>query len=292
METSPHDSIGSAEPLGLHPFLTEPIVRRALEEDLAWGDVSAWGAVPAGKRAGGIFLAKAPGVVCGLTVAQQVYQLLDAGFRFTPLVEDGVWVEAGVPVAALDGSAHTLLSGERVALNFVQRLSGISTKTRAFVEALVGTKTQLVDTRKTTPGLRLLEKYAVRVGGARNHRYGLADAVMIKDNHIALAGGIAEAVANVRRVAPFTVRIEVECETLEMVEQALQAEADIIMLDNMTPEAMREAVGLIAGRAITEASGNVTLERVRAIAECGVDYISTGSVTHSVSALDISLDVQ
>lgn len=290
METSPHDSSGPAEPLALHPFLTEPIVRRALEEDLAWGDVSAWGAVPAGKRAGGVFLAKASGVVCGLGVAQQVYQLLDPTFRFRPLVEDGVHVEPGVPIATLDGPAHTLLSGERVALNFTQRMSGIATKTRGFVEALAGTKTQLVDTRKTTPGLRLLEKYAVRIGGARNHRYGLADAVMIKDNHIALAGGIAAAVANIRRVAPFTVRIEVECENLDMVKEALAAEVDIIMLDNMDLEAMKEAVALIGRRAITEASGNVTLERVRAIAECGVDYISTGAITHSVSALDISLD--
>jgi nicotinate-nucleotide pyrophosphorylase (carboxylating) len=292
METPSHNPGGAVEHLGLHSFLTEPIVRRALEEDLAWGDVSADGAVPPGKQAKGVFLAKAPGVVCGLGVAAQVYRLLDPGFRFVPLVEDGMVVDAGIPIAELEGSAHSLLSGERVALNFTQRMSGIATKTRAFVEALADSRTELVDTRKTTPGLRLLEKYAVRMGGARNHRYGLSDAVMIKDNHIALAGGITAAVANVRRVAPFTARIEVECENLEMVREALAAGADIIMLDNMSLEAMTEAVGVIGKKALTEASGNVTLDRVAEIAACGVDYISTGAITHSVSALDISLDVE
>ena len=278
--------------LPLHPFLTEPVVRRALEEDLAWGDVSAWGAVPADKQAKGILLAKAPGVIAGLPIARQVYALLDPAFTCESLVEEGMHVEPGVPIARLSGSARTLLSGERVALNFVQRLSGIATKTRAHVEALAGFKTQLVDTRKTTPGHRLLEKYAVRVGGGRNHRYGLADAIMIKDNHILLAGGIRQAVANARAVAALTARIEVECENLEMVREALDAGADIIMLYNMTNEAMRDAVGVIAGRALTEASGNVTLERLPGIAETGVDFVSSGAITHSVSALDISLDVE
>lgn len=247
--------------------------------------------MPADKQANAQLQAKASGVVAGLAVAAQVYALLDPAFHFEPLVTDGVHVDPGVPIARLEGSARTLLSGERVALNFLQRLSGIASRTRAFVEALAGTRTQLVDTRKTTPGLRLLEKYAVRVGGGRNHRYGLADAVMIKDNHILLAGGITAAVANVRRVLPLTAQIEVETEDLEMVREALAAGADLIMLDNMSLEMMREAVALVAGRAVLEASGNVSLERVRAIADCGVDVISTGSITHSAPALDISLDV-
>ncbi|MDB5100169.1 MAG: nadC [Cyanobacteria bacterium RYN_339] len=280
-----------ADPLPPHPFLTEPLVRAALAEDLAWGDLSAWGAVGADVQATAQLQVKAPGVVAGLAIAAQVFALLDPGFRFEPLVADGVFVDPGVPIARLAGSARTLLSGERVALNFLQRMSGVATKTRAFVEALAGTQVQLVDTRKTTPGLRLLEKYAVRVGGGRNHRYGLADAVMIKDNHALLAGGITAAVANIRRVLPLTAKIEVETESLEMVREALAAGADIIMLDNMSLELMREAVALVAGRAILEASGNVTLDRVRAIAETGVDVISTGSVTHSAPALDISLDV-
>jgi nicotinate-nucleotide pyrophosphorylase (carboxylating) len=283
---------GADDFLPLHPFLTEPIVRRALEEDLAWGDVSAWGAVPAGKQARGVWQAKSPGVIAGMPVAMQVYALLDAGFTFEPLVAEGMHVEPGVPIARLAGSARTLLSGERVALNFVQRLSGIATKTRAYVEVLAGFETQLVDTRKTTPGLRMLEKYAVRVGGGRNHRYGLADAVMIKDNHILLAGGIGYAVANARAVTPLTAMIEVECENMAMVREALAAGADVIMLDNMTNEAMAEAVREIAGRARTEASGGVTLERLSSIAATGVDYVSVGGLTHSVSALDISLDVE
>jgi nicotinate-nucleotide pyrophosphorylase (carboxylating) len=292
MEKAPHHAAADGGVLPLHPFLTEPIVRRALEEDLAWGDLSAWGAVPGDRQAKAILQVKAPGVVAGLPVAQQVFQLLDPAFGFEALVEDGMHVEAGVPIARLTGSARTLLSGERVALNFLQRMSGVATKTRTYVEALAGFKTQLIDTRKTTPGLRLLEKYAVRVGGARNHRYGLADAIMIKDNHILLAGGIATAVANARAAAPLTAMIEVECESLEMVNQALAAGADIVMLDNMTLEAMREAVLVIGGRAIVEASGGVTLERLPSIAETGVDVVSVGGLTHSAVALDISLDVE
>jgi nicotinate-nucleotide pyrophosphorylase (carboxylating) len=273
------------------PFLTEPIVRAAPAEDLAWGDLSGGGAVPADARARAVLQVKAPGVVAGLAIAKQVYALLDPAFVFEALVEDGVFVDPGVPIARLEGSARTLLAGERVALNFLQRMSGVATKTRAFVEAIAGTRAQLVDTRKTTPGMRLLEKYAVRVGGGRNHRYGLSDAVMIKDNHALLAGGIAAAVANVRRNLPLTAKIEVETETLEMVGEALEAGADVIMLDNMDLDLMRRAVALVAGRAVLEASGNVTLDRVKAIAETGVDVISTGAVTHSAPALDISLDV-
>lgn len=254
--------------------------------------MSGWGAVSAKRQAKAILQVKASGVVAGLPIARQVFQLLDPGFGVMPLVQEGARVEAGSAIAQLSGSARTLLSGERVALNFLQRMSGIATKTRTYVDALAGTKTQLVDTRKTTPGLRLLEKYAVRVGGARNHRYGLADAIMLKDNHILLAGGIRQAVASARAVAPLTAAIEVECESLEMVREALEAGADIIMLDNMTIEAMREAVGVIGGRAIVEASGGVTIERLPAIAATGVDVVSVGALTHSAVALDISLDVE
>jgi nicotinate-nucleotide pyrophosphorylase (carboxylating) len=292
MANAPDATAGGAEFLPLHPFLTEPLVRAALHEDLAWGDVSAWGAVPPGASGAATMLAKSPGVVAGLPIAAQVWALLDPAVRFTPLVEDGMFVDDRVPIARVEGSARSLLSGERVALNFVQRMSGIATRTRAFVEAIAHTRAQLVDTRKTTPGLRLLEKYAVRQGGGRNHRFGLADAVMIKDNHIALAGGIRAAVDNARRVVPFTARIEVECEDLAMVEEALAAGADVIMLDNMTNDAMREAVGLVAGRALLEASGGVTLETVAGIAETGVDYVSVGGITHSAPALDVSLDVE
>lgn len=228
--------------------------------------------------------------MAGLPVAAQCFRLLDAGFSFEPLVDEGVHVGPGVPVAALAGDARTLLSGERVALNFLQRMSGVATLTRRYVEAIAGHKARLVDTRKTTPGLRLLEKYAVRVGGGSNHRHGLADAVMIKDNHILLAGGIGPAVALARRSVAFTMRIEVECESLAMVEEALAAGADVVMLDNMALAAMEEAVRLVAGRAIVEASGGVTLDRVAAIAACGVDVISTGAITHSAPALDLSLD--
>lgn len=275
----------------LHPFLTEPLVRAALNEDLAWGDLTAWGAVPPGQAAEAQLLLKSPGVIAGLAVAVQTFALLDSTFVVELLVEDGMEVDPGIPVARLVGNARTLLSGERVALNFLQRLSGIATLTRAFVTAIAGTRAQIVDTRKTTPGLRLLEKYAVRQGGARNHRFGLADAALIKDNHILLAGGIGQAVHNLRRVLPLTSRIEVETEDLAMVEEALAAGADIIMLDNMTLEVMREAVALVAGRAVLEASGGVTLTTVRAIAATGVDYISVGALTHSAPALDISLDV-
>jgi nicotinate-nucleotide pyrophosphorylase (carboxylating) len=289
METTFHPNLG---PLAPSAFLSEPILQAALREDLGWGDLSAQGAVSATTQANGVLLAKSPGVIAGLPLVEQIYCLLDARFHCEALVEDGMHVEAGIPLMRLSGSARTLLSGERVALNFLQRLSGIATLTRAYVEAIAGTKAQLVDTRKTTPGLRLFEKYAVRAGGARNHRFCLSDAVMIKDNHILLAGGIHAAVASIRQTLPLTSRIEVECENLAMVQEALDAQADIIMLDNMSVSAMREAVALIGDRALVEASGGVTLATIKAIAECGVDAVSVGALTHSAPALDISLDVE
>ncbi|MFN3431525.1 MAG: carboxylating nicotinate-nucleotide diphosphorylase, partial [Candidatus Sericytochromatia bacterium] len=231
MEKAPHALAAHGDGLPLHPFLTEPIVRRALEEDLAWGDVSAWGAVPADKQAKGVLLAKAPGVIAGLPIARQVYALLDPAFTCEALVEEGMHVEPGVPIARLSGSARTLLSGERVALNFVQRLSGIATKTRAHVEALSGFNTQLVDTRKTTPGLRLLEKYAVRVGGGRNQRLALWHGILIKENHIAAAGGVAAALQRAQALQS-GVDIQIEVETLEQLQQALEAGAASVLLDN------------------------------------------------------------
>jgi nicotinate-nucleotide pyrophosphorylase (carboxylating) len=200
-------------------------------------------------------------------------------------------VEKGQQIAEVEGSVRSILSGERLALNLLQRLSGIATRTNQYVQAIAGTKARVVDTRKTTPGLRLLEKYAVRVGGGHNHRYALYDAVMIKDNHIKGAGGIKQAVDAARATIPHTMKIEVETESLEQVREALEAGADIIMLDNMELERMKEAVALIAGRAVVEASGGVTLETIRSIAETGVDVISVGALTHSVKALDISLDL-
>jgi nicotinate-nucleotide pyrophosphorylase (carboxylating) len=234
---------------------------------------------------------KETGVVVGLGIATQIFALLDPAFRCTAEVEDGMVIEAGLPILSLEGSARSLLMGERLALNFMQRLSGIATLTRRYVEAIADLRTEVVDTRKTTPGLRLLEKYAVRMGGARNHRFNLSDAAMLKDNHIALAGGITAAMARVKAQVPITTCIEVECESLAMVQEAVSAGAGLIMLDNMTPEAIREAVEWVAGRARLEASGGVSLETIRAIAETGVDYISVGRLTHSAPALDISLDV-
>lgn len=229
-----------------------------------------------------------------MTVAELVFQVVDPDLVFTPKVTDGDQVTHGTILAEVEGSTHSLLTGERLALNLLQRMSGIATRTRAYVDVLDGLETRLVDTRKTTPGHRLLEKYAVRVGGGANHRFGLYDAVMIKDNHIKGAGGITEAVQRARTIIPHTMTIEVETENLEQVREALQAGADIIMLDNMHPERMREAVELIREQAPhvkVEASGNVSLQTIRGIAESGVDVISVGRLTYSFESLDISLDL-
>lgn len=262
-----------------------------LFEDVGYGDITTETTIPADTQGKGILYTKEAGVIAGLPIAELVFEVVDPSLTFRPLVDEGSQVEKGMAIAEVEGSVRSILTGERLALNLLQRLSGIATRTSQFVRLLEGTKARVVDTRKTTPGLRLLEKYAVRVGGGHNHRFALYDAVMIKDNHIKGAGGIKQAVVAARSVIPHTMKIEVETESLDQVREALEAGADIIMLDNMPPERMKEAVELIAGRAVVEASGGVTLETVRAIAETGVDVISVGGLTHSVKALDISLDL-
>ncbi|WP_103109927.1 carboxylating nicotinate-nucleotide diphosphorylase [Brevibacillus reuszeri] len=262
-----------------------------LQEDLGFGDVTTMSTIPETEHGIGILYAKEAGIVAGLPIAQQVFETVDPELVFSAKVEEGTRVEVGDQIAEVSGSVRSILSGERLALNLMQRLSAIATKTSEYTAAVAGTKARVVDTRKTTPGLRFLEKYAVRVGGGYNHRFALYDAVMIKDNHIKGAGGIAQAVAAARAAIPHTMTIEVEAESLEQVREALEAGADIIMLDNMSNEQMVEAVQLIDGRALVEASGGVNLDTIGAIAKTGVDIISVGALTHSVKAFDISLDL-
>lgn len=262
-----------------------------LQEDIGFGDVTTMSTIPETEEGVGILYAKEAGIIAGLPVAAEVFAAVDPSLSFTARVQEGARVEKGEQIAEVSGSVRSILSGERLALNLLQRLSGIATRTREYADAVAGTKARVVDTRKTTPGLRMLEKYAVRVGGGHNHRYALYDAVMIKDNHIKGAGGIAEAVAAARAAIPHTMKIEVEAESLAQVQEALDAGADIIMLDNMAIPEMTEAVVLIGGRAVVEASGGVTLETIGGIARTGVDVISVGALTHSVKALDISLDL-
>ncbi len=268
------------------------LVDLALAEDLTGGDITSQATVPAELLAHAKVRAKAPGVIAGLAVAQLVCQQVDPALEWTPLVADGDSVAPSTVIATLDGPARAILMAERTLLNFLQRLSGVATLTARYVALIEGTGARLVDTRKTTPGWRVIEKAAVCAGGGTNHRLSLSDGVLIKDNHLALGGmDIAGAVRQARANAPHTVRIEVEVEDLDGVQQALEAGADIIMLDNMGLEDMRSAVERIGGRAIVEASGGITLERIRAVAETGVDLISCGAITHSAVALDISLDI-
>ncbi|GED72005.1 nicotinate-nucleotide diphosphorylase (carboxylating) [Brevibacillus reuszeri] len=262
-----------------------------LHEDVGFGDVTTMSTIPETEQGIGILYAKETGIVAGLPIAQQVFGTVDPDLVFTAKVEEGTRVEVGDQIAEVSGSVRSILSGERLALNLLQRLSAIATKTGEYTAAVAGTNARVVDTRKTTPGLRFLEKYAVRVGGGYNHRFALYDAVMIKDNHIKGAGGIAQAVAAARAAIPHTMTIEVEAESLGQVQEALDAGADIIMLDNMSNEQMVEAVQLIDGRALVEASGGVNLDTIGAIARTGVDIISVGALTHSVKAFDISLDL-
>ncbi len=265
-----------------------------LLEDIGTGDISALAAVPDTHRSKGVLHVKEDGVIAGLPVAAAVFAAIDAGLVFRTCVEEGTQARRGTVIAEVEGSSRSILSGERLALNLLQRMSGIATKTRSYVDALEGAPARLVDTRKTTPGLRQLEKYAVRIGGGHNHRFGLYDAVMIKDNHIKAAGGIASAVQSARAYIPHTMKIEVEVESHAQVTEALEAGADIIMLDNMPTLDMEQAVRMIKTQSphiVIEASGGVTRETLRAIALTGVDVISVGGLTHSVPALDISLDL-
>lgn len=269
----------------------QAVVALALQEDVGSGDLTTNACIPADMQATGRIIAKADGVVCGHPVARAAFAALAPDAGYDVLVPEGEVIAPGTVVATVTGPARAILTGERVALNFMQRMSGIATVTRRLTALLAGTKAKLIDTRKTTPGLRLLEKYAVRVGGGYNHRFGLYDAVLIKDNHIAVAGGIAAAVAACREAAPHTSKIEVEVTNMAELDEALAAGADIVLLDNMTPELMREAVTRTAGRALLEASGGINEKTLAAVAASGVDYISMGALTHSAPALDLSLDV-
>ena len=267
----------------------EEALRAWLREDLGQGDLTSLLVVPEDLEGEAVILAKEGGVLAGLWVAERVFALADPRTAFTPLVAEGARVAEGTEVARVRGPLRGILAGERLALNLLQRLSGIATLTRAYVQALAGTKAQILDTRKTTPGLRALEKYAVRVGGGRNHRYGLFDGILLKENHVRAAGGVGEAVRRAKARAPHYLKVEVEVRSLEELEEALEAGADLILLDNFPLEALREAVRRVGGRVPLEASGNMTLERAKAAAEAGVDYVSVGALTHSAKALDLSL---
>lgn len=267
----------------------DDIIMNALKEDMPLGDITTDNTVKPGTRAKAVLIAKSDMIVAGIDVFERVFKLLDETTVFTKHVQDGSNVKQGTVFLEFEGDASVLLKGERTALNFLQHLSGIATKTSEFCEKIKDLPAKIVDTRKTVPGLRHLAKYAVRAGGGSNHRFCLSDGVLIKDNHIKAAGGIKQAVRQVREGIPHTVKIEVETETLEQVKEALDAGADIIMFDNMSPEMMSQAARLVGGRALTEASGDVNLSRVRDIALTGVDIISVGELTHTVKAANISM---
>ena len=278
--------------LPLHPLQYDALLRRALEEDLGLaGDLTTNAVVPASEHLAGRIVARRAGCIAGLEVAARAFALLDTGVRFDPRATDGDVVDAGATLADLAGPARAILTGERVALNLLGHLSGVATVTRGIVDAIAGTRARVVCTRKTTPGLRALEKYAVRAGGGSNHRFGLDDAVLIKDNHLAIAGGIEEAVRRARGAVGHLVKVEVEVDDLAQLERALACPIDAVLLDNMPPPVLRQAVELVAGRVITEASGGITPETARPIAETGADLLSVGWITHSAPALDVALDV-
>lgn len=264
-------------------------ILNALREDITSEDVSTNAVMPVPKQGRADLICKQDGIICGLEVFERVFKLLDESSRFEAFFKDGDTVKKGVLIGVIHGDIRALLSGERTALNYLQRMSGIATCTRECAELLKGSKTKLLDTRKTTPNMRPFEKYAVKVGGGNNHRYNLSDGVLLKDNHIGAAGSVTKAVEMAKAYAPFVRKIEIEVETLEQVREAVAAGADIIMLDNMSNETMAEAIAYIDGRAETECSGNVTAGRLAEIAELGVDYISSGALTHSAPIMDISL---
>jgi nicotinate-nucleotide pyrophosphorylase (carboxylating) len=274
------------------PVLLRPLIEAALREDLRSGDITSEALIPSAMRARAVLKLREPGVACGLAVASAAFSALDATARCELLCEEGAEVQAGTALMTVEANARALLSAERVALNFAQRLSGIATVTKAYVQAVAGSTARIIDTRKTTPGLRLLEKYAVRCGGGANHRFALDDLILIKDNHIALCGGIAAAVDRARARAGHSVKIEIECDTLDQVAAAAEAGVDIILLDNMANQELRQAVGIIGGRSLSEASGGVNLATVAAIAATGVDLISVGALTHGARSLDLGLDIE
>lgn len=270
----------------------DPLIELAFTEDIGMGDITTESTVPPTQQGSGTILAKTDGVIAGLPIAQRVFEKIDSHLDFRLLVADGDYVDSMTPIARVAGSAKSILTGERTALNFLQRLSGTATLTSRFVEATAKYDVKIVDTRKTTAGWRTIQKYAVRVGGGHNHRFGLYDGVLIKDNHIVAAGGIAKAIERARAVVPHTMKIEIEVDSLDQVEEAVAAGADIILLDNMPVNFMKAAVGEIGNEALTEASGGITLDDAEAVAATGVDLISVGALTHSAMPLDISLDLE
>lgn len=275
----------------LNQIIIDEIIKNALIEDMNYGDITTDTLIEENGTSLAVITAKQAGVVAGLSVAGRVFEMLDSDISFQALKSDGDTIQKGEMIAKIKGKTRAILKGERLALNLLQRMSGIATKAREYSELVKGTGTRIADTRKTTPSLRILEKYAVRMGGCHNHRFNLSDAVMIKDNHIEAVGGIAKAIKKVRMTVSHTVKIEVEVQSLEQLEEAIAAKADIIMLDNMDVDTMKKAVEINNGRAVLEASGNITSERIKEISAIGVDIISVGALTHSVKALDISLNI-
>ena len=274
-------------------YLLDQLIDIAIEEDISTGDLATNALIGRGERATALSTAKADGVISGLAVAERVLETISTEeYLFEPYLQDGDRVAKGDKILKIEGTYRDLLTSERLMLNFLQRMSGIATATRQMVDLIAGTKAQLLDTRKTVPGHRLTDKLAVKHGGGTNHRMGLYDMAMIKDNHIKAAGGISKAIKQVKATLPISVKVEVETTNLEEVQEALQGGADIIMLDNMSSEMMKEAVALIGNNAATEASGNITHERIREVAETGVDFISVGALTHSVRALDMSMNFE
>ena len=273
-------------------LLIEPIVRAALVEDLGRaGDITTDAVVPEGARIGAVMAARQPGVVAGLEAGLMAFELLDPSLDIERFVPDGSRVERGQAVARISGRARPVLAAERTALNLVCRLSGVATATRSLVDAIEGHKAKIVCTRKTTPGLRILEKEAVRLGGGANHRFGLDDAMLIKDNHVAMAGGVGQALRRAKAAAGHLVKVELEIDTLDQLAEALEEGVDAVLLDNMDPPTLRRAVAMVNGRAVTEASGRITRETAPAIAATGVDLISSGWITHSAPILDLGLDI-
>lgn len=272
--------------------LIDPLIEMALVEDVGSGDITTESTISDNQIARGTIVVHNSGVIAGLPIAERVFEKIDASLRFESLVTDGNSVQELTSIASVVGAAKSILTGERIVLNFLQRLSGTATLTSEFVAATAGYPVKILDTRKTTAGWRTIQKYAVRIGGGYNHRFGLYDGILIKDNHIIVAGGITQAVERARSIAPHTSKIEIEVETLDQVEEALNAKADVLLFDNMPVDLMETAVAKVAGRAVTEASGGITLEKVEAVAATGVDFISVGALTHSAAPLDISLDLE
>lgn len=275
----------------MEPLWLEDLIKIALKEDIGHGDITTENLIPPEHQSCGEFVAKAEGVLAGIEVCRAVFAYLDKSIAFESLKQDGDLIAPGQIIARVRGNTRSLLMGERLALNFLQRMSGIATKTYRMAQLIKPYPTVLVDTRKTTPGLRFLEKYAVSVGGGRNHRFGLYDGVMIKDNHIKAAGGIKNAVEKIKSRVPHTVRIEVEVENLQQLKEALAAGADIILLDNMSLDMLQKAVSMAKGKALLEASGGINENNIREIAATGVDFISSGALTHSAASLDISFNL-